>query len=98
MCIHLIWFFLNLQLSLFFDILLCMTTELDKEVYVDGVFKHVTVNPAALSPLMRRARLKLWEALRGTHMRAGTVSVLVISYSHIVVHVWIYNVCKYIPQ
>ncbi len=65
-----------MQLSLFFDILVCMTTDLDKGVYVDGTFKHVTVSPTALSPLMRRARLKLWEALRGTNMRAGTVTTV----------------------
>lgn len=63
---------LHMQLSLFFDILLCMTTDLDKEEYVGGAFKHVILTPTNLNPLLKRAREKLWEALRGTSMRAGT--------------------------
>ena len=59
-----------------------MTTDIDKTGYVEGAFKHtqfvegawkqVQENAPALSPLMKRAREKLWEALHGTPMRAGT--------------------------
>ncbi len=68
-------FLLHVQLSLFFDILVCMTTDLDKEEYVGGAFKHVILT-SNLNPLLKRAREKLWGALRGTSMRAGTCTCI----------------------
>ena len=68
-----------LQLSLFFDILLCLTTDITKEDYIAGTFKqpHATsLRTDSQSPkesVMRRARAKLWKNLKEADlkMKAG---------------------------
>ena len=82
------------QLSLFFDILLCMTIDIDEEDYVTGRFKKTTGSPKNArnlkssqgssshhsKHLLSRAREMLWKALHGMKMRAGTfVSVGLVS-------------------
>ena len=68
-----------MQLSLFFDILLCLTTDITKEDYIAGTFKqpHATsLRTDSQSPkesVMRRARAKLWKNLKEADlkMKAG---------------------------
>ncbi len=72
-----------MQLSLFFDILTAMTTELDRSGYEEGVFKQnspeirrslkiaVETKSSVSLAVMKRARVKLWDTLRGTRMSAG---------------------------
>ena len=71
-----------LQLSLFFDILLCLTTDITKEDYIAGTFKQPqaissgVISTESQSPgesVMRRARAKLWKNLREADlkMKAG---------------------------
>ena len=70
------------QLSLFFDILLCLTTDITKEDYIAGTFKQPQASSSGVistesqSPgesVMRRARAKLWKNLREADlkMKAG---------------------------
>ena len=60
---------LFLQLSLFFDILLCMTADIEEEEFVSGQSR---AGPAQQpSAVMRRARTHLWNTFSGTKMRAG---------------------------
>ena len=70
------------QLSLFFDILLCLTTDITKEDYIAGTFKQPqaissgVISTESQSPgesVMRRARAKLWKNLREADlkMKAG---------------------------
>ena len=78
--VHPLHFFL--QLSLFFDILLCLTTDITKEDYIAGTFKqrHAissgVMSTESQSPgesVMRRARAKLWKNLKEADlkMKAG---------------------------
>jgi fucokinase len=58
-----------LSLSLFFDILLCMTTDIEKEEFV--VSGQSRAGPAQQpSAVMRRARTLLWNTFSGTKMKA----------------------------
>ena len=71
-----------LQLSLFFDILLCLTTDITKEDYIAGTFKQPhaissgVISTESQSPgesVMKRARAKLWKNLKEADlkMKAG---------------------------
>ena len=61
---------LFLQLSLFFDILLCMTADIEEEEFISGGSR---ASPGQQPPsgVMRRAREHLWNTLSGTKMKAG---------------------------
>ena len=64
---------LHFQLSLFFDVLLCLTTEISQQDYINGSSPSPSSenNIAAQSP-QQRARSLLWKALKGTTMmKAG---------------------------
>lgn len=70
--------FISSQLSLFFDILLCLTTEIERDDYVTGAFKSTPGRASPVpgvsdspQPTLLRARALLWKALRGLKMRAG---------------------------
>ena len=72
------YLFLNyLQLSLFFDVLLCMSANIEKEEYVNGKRSGVygTVHYPYLekvdNDLRRQTRQVLWDALHGILMKAG---------------------------
>ena len=62
------------QLSLFFDVLLCMT-EIDREDYITGKRGGTVIYPEQTSnvnkQLRQRTRQILWDSLHGTHMKAG---------------------------
>lgn len=72
-----------MQLSLFFDILLCLTTEITKKDYIAGTFKQQqatsslgVVSAEGVSPgeaVMKRARAMLWKNLKeaDVKMKAG---------------------------
>ena len=71
-----------LSLSLFFDILLCLTTEIAHDSYVAGTFKPATsteppsTEGAAVDDVIsyrQRGRAALWKALRlkGLKLKAG---------------------------
>ena len=76
---------ISLQLSLFFDVLLCLTTEITKEDYIAGTFKqtHAASSSGVVSSegvfpgeaVMKRARAMLWKNLKeaGLKMKAGTI-------------------------
>jgi len=65
-----------LSLSLFFDILLCLTTEIGRDDYVAGTFKpshgraSPMPHPQSPQPTLLRARAVLWKALKGLKMKA----------------------------
>ena len=67
-----------MQLSLFFDILLCLTTDITKEDYIAGTFKQPhAISSGVISkegqfpgePVMKRARAMLWKNLREADMK-----------------------------
>lgn len=64
-------------MSLFFDILLCLTLDITEEDYVSGSFKtHTDCASAKLlhhgaELTQQRARAILWKTLRGLKMKAG---------------------------
>ena len=71
-----------LQLSLFFDILLCLTTDIAKEDYIAGTFKQrQAISSGVISTegqfpgeqVIKRARAMLWKKLREADlkMKAG---------------------------
>ncbi|XP_065920232.1 L-fucose kinase-like [Dysidea avara] len=63
-----------LSLSLFFDILLCLTTEINHDDYVAGHFISRAVRDHSTDPtisfIMQRARAKLWMHLKDIKMKA----------------------------
>ena len=71
-----------LQLSLFFDILLCLTTEINHDDYVAGHFISRAVREHSTDPtvafIMQRARAKLWMHLREIKMKSSVSSDLPI--------------------
>ena len=65
-----------LQLSLFFDMLLCLTTDITKEEYIAGAFKQPHMTPSTFEAgesVMKRARAMLWRKLKEADikMKAG---------------------------
>ena len=69
---------INLQLSLFFDILLCMGNDVTEENFVSGelsrdydkVHRKWLIEGSEVMA-MKTARSLLWKQLRGIEMRAG---------------------------
>lgn len=65
-----------LSLSLFFDILLCLTTEIHEDDYVTGLFKTRDTTSGQLQPdssqktVLERARALLWKVLKGNKLKA----------------------------
>ena len=60
-----------LSLSLFFDILQCLTTSTTQEDYIAGKYRSSTQQSSETPPaIMERARSLLWKHLRGTKLRS----------------------------
>lgn len=71
-----------LALSLFFDILLCLTVEISQQEYVAGRFKQIVAMetlPASVQT-KERARSILWKTLKGIKMKALQLSGVQHSY------------------
>ena len=70
--------FLQCQLSLFFDILLCLTTEINQDDYIAGNFisRAVRDHPpdSVISGIMQRARAKLWGQIKDIRMKSSRFS------------------------
>ena len=76
--------FLQHQLSLFFDILLCLTTEINQDDYVAGNFisRALRDNPpdSLIATIMQRARAKLWGQIKDIKMKSSRLP----TYFHII--------------
>eukprot|EP00731_Ephydatia_muelleri_P020635 Em0013g362a len=60
-----------LSLSLFFDILQCLTASITQENYISGKYRSSTQQSSETPPsIMERARSLLWKHLRGTKLRS----------------------------
>ena len=59
-----------MQLSLFFDIFQCLTTEISKEDFICGKYKSSSILYPLDTPtsVLETARSLLWKALRGKKM------------------------------
>ena len=70
--IHTTHTYTHTQLSLFFDILQCLTTSTTQEDYIAGKYRSSTQQSSETPPaIMERARSLLWKHLRGTKLRSG---------------------------
>ena len=75
---------LFIQLSLFFDILLCMAEDVNESAFVDGERSGSYGRSTRMGTkrssqkemmLMKGARASLWKILRGVSLKGGTVCV-----------------------
>lgn len=88
-----------LSLSLFFDILLCLTTEINQDNYVGGHFisRAVRDHPpdSAIAGIMQKARAKLWGLIKDIRMK----SILLLNVEHLYLrHIAVDALNRYQPD
>lgn len=63
------------QLSLFFDVLLCLTLEINQDDYIAGNFTSRAVRDhppdSVIAGIMQRARAKLWGQIKDIKMKSS---------------------------